>query len=210
MQKSQIAIASDLKSLSPNRRNLSNVENLDGDNDRRGVNRLWEPPRLPIPQNTPNSDHRLSLPFPETQTMVWVSPFPNKYRVWGGLGFGPSFPGPWSEFLPWCQKHWGRGRRVSLDWDESEISRRSEYCCPLNFWEVMRWRWDLRCSLRMLWALWYWFLLSWAKWGHVIADRWQNSPPPNKSGKEVSESKKPHFPPPQKRVFRVKKSPFSL
>ena len=33
--------------------------------------------------------------------------------------------------------------------------------------------------------------------------------PPNPE-KRVSESKKKHFPPPQKRVFRVNKSPFSL
>ena len=33
---------------------------------------------------------------------------------------------------------------------------------------------------------------------------------PQNREKRVSESKNPHFPPPQKRVFRVKKSPFSL
>ena len=41
----------------------------------------------PYPQNTPNSDHGLSFPAPETQTM----PFSSKSKVWRGLGFGPSF-----------------------------------------------------------------------------------------------------------------------
>ena len=52
---------------------------------------LESPLVYPYPKNTLNSDHGLSFPSPETQTMVWVSPFPCKYRVWGGLGFGPSF-----------------------------------------------------------------------------------------------------------------------
>ena len=43
-----------------------------------------------------------AFPFPENQTMVWVSPFPGKYRGWGGLRFGLSF------VVPWSQKHWGR------------------------------------------------------------------------------------------------------
>ena len=45
----------------------------------------------PYPKNRENSDHGLSFSSPETQTMVRVSPFPGKYRVWGGLGFSPSF-----------------------------------------------------------------------------------------------------------------------
>ena len=78
---------------------------------------LRAPSSTPTPKHTRNSDHGLSFPSPETQTMVWVSPFPNKYRVWGGLSFsfGPVFLGPWSDFLPRGPKHWGRGRRMSID-----------------------------------------------------------------------------------------------
>ena len=51
-----------------------------------------EPPHLPLPQKHPKLRPWV-FPSPETRTMVWVSPFPGKYRVWGGLGFGPSFSG---------------------------------------------------------------------------------------------------------------------
>ena len=65
----------------------------------------------PYPKNTRNSDHGLSFPSPETQTMVWVSPFPNKYRVWGGLSFGPSF----SRTLVWVSSREGRNTGVGVD-----------------------------------------------------------------------------------------------
>ena len=48
------------------------------------------------------------------QTMVWVSPFPGTYRVWGGLGFGPNFAQTvWVSFRR--SETCGRGRRASLD-----------------------------------------------------------------------------------------------
>ena len=65
----------------------------------------------PYPQNTRNSDHGLSFPSPETQTMVWVSCFPNKYRVWGGLSFGPSF----SRTMVWLSSREGRNTGVGVD-----------------------------------------------------------------------------------------------
>ena len=65
----------------------------------------------PYPKNTRNSDHGLSFPSPETQTMVWVSPFPNRYRVWGGLSFGPSF----SRTMVWVSFREGRNTGVGID-----------------------------------------------------------------------------------------------
>ena len=65
----------------------------------------------PYPQNRENSDHGLSFPSPETQIMVWVSPFPGKYRVWGGLGFGPSF----SRTMVWVSSSEVRNTGVGVD-----------------------------------------------------------------------------------------------
>ena len=65
----------------------------------------------PYPKNTRNSDHGLSFPSPETQTMVWGSPLPSKYRVWGGLSFGPSF----SRTMVWVSSREGRNTGVGVD-----------------------------------------------------------------------------------------------
>ena len=83
----------------------------------KSMSRKRESPLVyPYPKNTRNSDHGLSFPSPETQTMVWVSPFPSKFRFWGGLSFGPSFSRTKTlSFLPRGQKHWGRGRRMSIE-----------------------------------------------------------------------------------------------
>ena len=43
--------------------------------------------------------------------MVWVSAFPNKYRVWGGLSFGPSF----SRTMVWVSSREGRNTGVGVD-----------------------------------------------------------------------------------------------
>ena len=53
----------------------------------------------------------LSFRSPETQTMVWVSPFPGKYRVWGGLGFGQSF----SRTMVWVSSREVRNTWVGVD-----------------------------------------------------------------------------------------------
>ena len=47
----------------------------------------WEPLCLHLPPKDPHSEHGLSIPSPETEIMVWVSPFPGTYGVWGGLSF---------------------------------------------------------------------------------------------------------------------------
>ena len=73
----------------------------------------WEPPHLPpkTSENTPNSDHGLSFPSPETRTMVWVSLFPGKYSVWDGLGFGSSF----SRNMLWVSSREVRNTGVGVD-----------------------------------------------------------------------------------------------
>ena len=65
----------------------------------------------PHPLGDRNSDHGLSFPFPETQTMVWVSPCPNKYRVRRGLGFGLSFA--WT--MVWVSSREVRNPGVGVD-----------------------------------------------------------------------------------------------
>ena len=67
-----------------------------------------EPPRLPLPQKHPKLRPWSEFSLP---TMVWVSPFPNKYRVWGGLSFGPSF----SRTMVWVSSREGRNTGIGVD-----------------------------------------------------------------------------------------------
>ena len=81
----------------------------------RALQHYWEPPRLPLPQKHPklrpwselslprNSDHGLSFSFPQVQSLGW-SGFWSEFFLDHGLSF-----------LPRGQKHWGRGRRLSLE-----------------------------------------------------------------------------------------------
>ena len=45
----------------------------------------------PYPKDTPNSDHGLSSPPQKLRPWSECLLSPGKHRVWGGLGFGPSF-----------------------------------------------------------------------------------------------------------------------
>ena len=57
---------------------------------------------------SPSSTHTPKTP--QTQTIVWVFP-PQKHRVWGGLGIGPSF----SRTIVWVSSREVRNTGVGVD-----------------------------------------------------------------------------------------------
>ena len=83
----------------------------------------------PYPENTPNLDHGLSFPSPETWTMVWVSRFPGKYSVWGGLSFGLSFA--WT--MVWVSSGEVRNTGVGVDeWSIDPNNQRNSSFGPVT------------------------------------------------------------------------------
>ena len=73
---------------------------------------IWEPPRLPLPQKHPKLRPWSEFP-PPRKLRPWSEflLFPNKYRVWGGLSFGPSFS--WT--MVWVSSREGRNTGVGVD-----------------------------------------------------------------------------------------------
>ena len=93
-------------------------------------NILWCPLVYPYPKNARNSDHGLSFRSPKTQTMVWVSPFPNKYRVWGGLSFGPK-----TRTMVWVSSGEGRNTGVGVDEWALNSFMQLQWKFPTNYFQ---------------------------------------------------------------------------
>ena len=89
----------------------------------------------PTPETPPTPWSEFSLPRSSDHGLSFF--VPGKYRVWGGLIFGLGFARTTS------QKHWGRGRRTSIDFRGGRgISEAILACCwegvkaPPSFWQL--------------------------------------------------------------------------